>query len=79
MRGPRRACVVTNTRFEWFGRPTTTTCRIRHRCPEHHHRCAWQRAGGLLLEAAERNGSVDAVRRQVIFALLMDGKLDAGL
>jgi len=32
-----------------------------------------------LLEAAERNGSVDAVRRQVIFALLMDGKLDAGL
>jgi hypothetical protein len=47
--------------------------------PERHHRRAWQRAGELLLEAAERNGSVDAVRRQVIFALLMDGKLDAGL
>jgi hypothetical protein len=33
--------------------------------------------GQPLLEAAERNGSVDAVRRQVLFALLMDGKLDA--
>ena len=30
----------------------------------------------LLLDAAERNGSVDAVRRQVIVALVMDGKLD---
>ncbi len=26
MRGPRRACVVTDTRFERFGRPTTTAC-----------------------------------------------------
>jgi hypothetical protein len=30
------------------------------------------------LDAAERNGSVVAVREQVIFALLDDGKLDAG-
>jgi len=29
-----------------------------------------------LLEAAERNGSVDAVPRQVALALLVDGKLD---
>jgi hypothetical protein len=30
-----------------------------------------------LLDAAERNGSVDAARRQVMLALLLDGKLDA--
>jgi hypothetical protein len=41
-----------------------------------HHRRPWQRVTALLLEAAERNGSVDAVRRQLIFALLMDGRLD---
>jgi hypothetical protein len=40
-------------------------------------RRAWQRATALQLEAAERNGSLDAVRRQVIRALLLDGKLDA--
>ncbi len=32
---------------------------------DRHHRRAWQRGAALLLEAAERNGSVDAVRRQV--------------
>jgi hypothetical protein len=31
----------------------------------------------LLLEAAERNGSVEAVCRQVMLALLLDGKLNA--
>ena len=31
----------------------------------------------LPLEAAERNGSLDVVRRQVMLALLLDGKLDA--
>jgi hypothetical protein len=36
-----------------------------------------ERRDQLLLDAAERNGSVDAVRRQVIFALWLDGKLDA--
>jgi hypothetical protein len=40
-------------------------------------RRAWHRVAELLLDAAERNGSVDAVRRQLVFALLMDGKLDA--
>jgi len=33
---------------------------------DRHHRRAWQRVAALLLEAAERNESVDAVRRQVI-------------
>jgi hypothetical protein len=44
---------------------------------DRHKRRTWQHVAALLLEAAERNGSVDAVRRQVIFELLMDGKLDA--
>jgi hypothetical protein len=44
---------------------------------DRHHRRAWQHVAELLLDAAERNGSVAAVRRQVIFALLLDGKLDA--
>ena len=44
---------------------------------DRHKRRAWQHVAALLLDAAERNGSVDAVRRQVIFALLVDGKLDA--
>jgi hypothetical protein len=30
----------------------------------------------LLLEAAERHGSVEPVRRQVMLALLLDGKLE---
>jgi hypothetical protein len=34
-------------------------------------------AAELLLEAAERDGDVAAVRRQVILALMLDGKLDA--
>jgi hypothetical protein len=36
-------------------------------------RRAWQHVAELLLEAAERNGSIDAVRRQVMLALLLDG------
>ena len=44
--------------------------------PGTHHR-AWQRVAALLPDAAERGGSVDAVRRQVLFALPLDGKLDA--
>jgi hypothetical protein len=40
-------------------------------------RRAWQHCAKLLLEAAERNGSVEAVRRQVMLALMLDGKLDA--
>ena len=44
---------------------------------DRNRRRAWQQAAALLLEAAERNGSLDAVRRQVIRALLLDGKLDA--
>jgi hypothetical protein len=35
-------------------------------------RRAWQHAAELLLDAAERNGSVEAVRRQVMLALLLD-------
>jgi hypothetical protein len=31
-----------------------------------------------LLDAAERGGDLEAVRRQMILALLLDGKLDAG-
>ena len=44
---------------------------------DRHQRRAWLRAAELLLEAAERNGSLEAVRQQVIRALLLDGKLDA--
>jgi hypothetical protein len=40
-------------------------------------RRAWQHVAELLLEAAERGGSVEPVRRQVMLALLLDGKLDA--
>jgi hypothetical protein len=40
------------------------------------NRQAWRRAAELLLDAAERNGSVAAVRRQVMSALLLDGRLD---
>jgi hypothetical protein len=44
---------------------------------DRHKRRAWQHVAELLLDAAERDGSVEAVRRQVLFALLIDGKLDA--
>jgi len=40
------------------------------------NRPTWRHAAELLLDAAERNGSVPAVRKQVTVALLLDGKLD---
>ena len=46
----------------------------RRACAKHDKR---QRVAALPLDAAERNGSVDAARRQTILALLLDGKLDA--
>jgi len=39
-------------------------------------RRAWQRACDLLLDAAERGGPVEPVRRQTMLALLLDGRLD---
>jgi len=39
-------------------------------------RQAWRRAAELLLDAAERNGSVADVRRQVMLALILDVRLD---
>jgi hypothetical protein len=45
-------------------------------CPGRQNRLAWRYAAGLLLDAAERNGSLVAVRSQVMTALLLDGKLD---
>jgi hypothetical protein len=43
---------------------------------DRHNRRAWQHVAALLLEAAERNGSVAEVRKQVILALMLDGRLD---
>ncbi len=40
------------------------------------NRQAWRHAAELLLDAAERNGSVVAVRKQVMLALILDGRLD---
>jgi hypothetical protein len=40
-------------------------------------RRAWRHVAELLLDAAERNDSVAAARKQVLLALLLDGKLDA--
>lgn len=44
------------------------------RNPSVHDR-AWQHAAKLMLEAAQ-DGEVEAVTRQLIFALILDGALD---
>ena len=40
------------------------------------NRQAWRHVAELLLEAAERNGSIAAVRKQMLLALLLDGELN---
>lgn len=36
----------------------------------------WQHAAKLMMEAAEQGGDIEAVAKQIRFALLMDGMLD---
>jgi hypothetical protein len=40
------------------------------------NRAASRHVAELLLDAAERNGSIAAVRKQLLTALILDGRLD---